>query len=123
LRGLIIYLYQTDRSGVYNHVNGSWREPRLHGWLKTGDRGEYVIQTIKPGSYPGSRNPAHIHAIVGFPGTSPKWIDDFLFDGDPFLTDQQRQESQANGKFANIIKLSRSGKNVLNGARDITIDD
>ncbi len=90
-KNLIIYLYQTDSSGVYNHVNRSWREPRLRAWLKTDDRGTYEIQTIKPGSYPGSRNPAHIHAIISLPGATPKWIDDFLFDGDPFLTAQQRQ--------------------------------
>ncbi len=107
-RGLIIYLYQTDASGVYNHANRGWREPRLRGWLKTGDRGAYEIQTIKPGSYPGSRNPAHIHAIVRLPGDAQEWIDDFLFDGDPFLADQQQQESLKKGKFANIMKLTRS---------------
>lgn len=122
-KGLIIYLYQTDASGVYNHANRSWREPRLRGWLKTGDRGEYEIQTIKPGSYPGSRNPAHIHAIIRLPGDAPEWIDDFLFDGDPFLTDQQQQESLKKGKFANIMKLTRSGENALTGTRDIKIDE
>ena len=121
--GLVIYLYQTDASGVYNNKNRSWREPRLHGWVKTGANGEYEIQTIKPGSYPGSRNPAHIHAVIKLPGKSPMWIDDFLFEGDPFLTDQLKHTAKASGKFSNILNLRHAGDSSLVGTRDIRIEE
>ena len=120
--GLVFYLYQTDASGAYNTTNRSWREPRLRGWLRTGDDGRYEIRTIKPGSYPGSRNPAHIHAIVRLPGRSPKWIDDFLFAGDPFLTERQMEGAASRGKFSNIMKLTRTGDGSLEGIRDIALD-
>lgn len=120
---LIIYLYQTDSSGVYNHENRSWRTPRLRGWVKTGERGTYEIQSIKPGSYPGSRNPAHIHAIIKLPGREARWIDDFLFYDDPFIADEQRLASQAKGKFANIMRLEQNSEGHLLGRRDIKIEE
>jgi protocatechuate 3,4-dioxygenase beta subunit len=122
-KDLILYLYQTDESGVYNHENQSWREPRLRGWVKTGNDGTYEIRTIKPGSYPGSRNPAHIHAIIQLPGKRPQWIDDFLFEDDPFVTERQRRDSRKQGRFSNIIKLARSGEKGLLGTRDIKVAD
>ncbi len=120
---LVIYLYQTDASGVYNSKNRSWREPRLHGWIKTGAGGNYEIRTIKPGSYPGSRNPAHIHAVIKLPGKSPMWLDDFLFEGDPFLTDQLKRSARASGKFSNIVDLRHAGDSTLVGKRDIRIEE
>ena len=120
---LVIYIYQTDASGVYNQKNRSWREPRLRGWVKTGAGGKYEIQTIKPGSYPGSRNPAHIHAIIKLPGRPPQWIDDYLFDGDPFLTDEQRQQPQREGRFSNVMKLTQASDGRLVATRDIVIED
>jgi protocatechuate 3,4-dioxygenase beta subunit len=121
--GLVIYVYQTDASGVYNTSNRSWREPRLRGWLRTGEGGVYEIRTIKPGSYPGSRNPAHIHAIIRLPGRSPEWIDDFLFAGDPFLTGRQNDEAASRGSFSNIVKLTRTGDGSSRGTRDIAVHD
>jgi protocatechuate 3,4-dioxygenase beta subunit len=91
--------------------------------VKTNDRGGYSIQTIKPGSYPRGRNPAHIHAILKLPNKSPVWIEDFLFEGDPFLTDQQRQGSTKKTSFGNIITLTRNGAGILTGVRDILIDE
>ena len=84
LPGFVLYLYQTDATGVYNKTDGNWQRPRIRGWVRTDSNGKYEIRTIKPGSYPGSRNPAHIHVIVKPSGKDPDWIDEFLFDGDPF---------------------------------------
>lgn len=120
--GFVLFLYQTDRKGVYNSTNGSWREPRIRGWVKTDDSGRYEIQTIRPGSYPGSRNPAHIHAVIKLPGKRARWIDDFLFEGDPFVTADLQSISARQGKFANVMKLTRE-QGRITAWRDIKINE
>ena len=120
--GFVLFLYQTDRTGLYNNTNRSWREPRIRGWVKTDDSGRYEIQTIKPGSYPGSRNPAHIHAVIKLPGKRARWIDDFLFEDDPFVTADLQSISARQGKFANVMKVKRE-KGRLSAWRDIKIND
>jgi protocatechuate 3,4-dioxygenase beta subunit len=119
--GLVMYLYQTEASGVYNNTDNSWMRPRLHGWVKTDKNGKYKINTIKPGAYPGRRDPAHIHAIVRLPGEQPKWIDDFLFEGDPHLTDRTIRQSASKGSFPSIMKISKEPDGLLRGVRDIRI--
>ena len=118
---LVVYLYQTDATGVYNKSDRSWKRPRLHGWIKTGKNGKYEIRTIKPGSYPGSRNPAHIHAIVRLPNEDAKWIDDFLFDGDPYLGKDDHSRFAEKGSFSSIMKATRDASGILHCVRDIRI--
>ncbi len=119
--GLVIYLYQTDATGVYNTADGNWQRPRIRGWIKTDDKGRYEIRTIKPGSYPRSRNPAHIHAIVRLPGEKPKWIDDFLFEGDEFLSERDVQRAANSGRFSNIMKATVDRDGTLRCTRDIVM--
>jgi protocatechuate 3,4-dioxygenase beta subunit len=117
-----MYAYQTDATGVYAPGTNSSRNPRLKGQLKTGADGRYEIRTIKPGSYPGSRNPAHIHAHVTPPGGKEEWIDEFLFDGDPFLKDEDYRKFLRKGSFSSIVKLERGKDGILRGPRDIRIE-
>ena len=118
---IVLYVYQTDASGVYNKTDGSWQRPRLRGWVKTDRNGKYKINTIKPGSYPNSKNPAHIHAIAQLPGEQPKWIDDFLFDGDPYLSERDRKQSADLGRFSHIMKTWREPDGLLRAERDIVL--
>jgi protocatechuate 3,4-dioxygenase beta subunit len=119
--GLILYLYQTDATGVYNTTDRSWKRPRLHGWVKTDKDGRYKINTVKPGSYPGSRNPAHIHATVHLPGEHAKWIDDFLFQDDPYLSDRDIRRGAGKEQFSSIMKTRKGKDGWLRGERDIII--
>lgn len=119
--GLLMYFYQTDLSGVYNRTTGSWRTPRLHGWVKTDDKGRYELQTIKPGSYPNRRQPAHIHATVQIPDRKPQWLESFLFYDDPYLKEADRKESVEKGFFSPILKLRRSVDGTLHARRNIII--
>jgi len=119
--GLVLYLYQTDASGVYNKVDGSWQRPRLHGWLKTDSAGNYTVRTIKPGSYPMGRNPAHIHMTVRYPNGRTRWLDDFLFEGDPFLSDGDKRRSENKGFFSPIMKVIRQEDGLLFARRDLVI--
>src|SRR6185312_2779693 len=60
LEGINLFVYQTDATGVYTTSGGNNRNTRLHGAMRTNAEGKYEFRTIKPASYPGSTNPAHI---------------------------------------------------------------
>jgi len=119
--GLALYFYQTDLSGVYNRTTGSWKNPRLHGWIRTDSEGRYQLKTIKPGSYPTGRNPAHIHVTVQLSGTRAQWLDSYLFEEDPYLTDSDRKQASVGGYFSPVLKLRRSSDGILRGRRNIAI--
>ena len=118
---MVLYFYQTDDTGVYNRTDNSWQRPRLHGWLKTTKDGRYTINTIKPGSYPNGRNPAHIHVIVQLPGEQPKWIDDFLFADDPYLSQEDIRNAHGKGAFSHIIQTVLNNNGVLEAERNIIL--
>ena len=66
--GVSIYAYQTDAKGEYiPGQSGGSDNPRLFGYMRSDAEGRYAFVTIKPGSYPNSRNPAHIHFEVVAP--------------------------------------------------------
>ena len=59
--------------------------------------GRYTFETVRPGSYPNSRNPQHIHMHVIEPGRCTYWIDDVLFTDDPLLNDAERNRREPRG--------------------------
>jgi len=89
--GASLYVYQTDHEGYYGvkPVSDN-RNPRLKLFLRSDARGAWAFDTIKPGSYPNSRIPAHIHFEVSAPGRAPK-IFEIVFEGDPFVTPEMRR--------------------------------
>jgi protocatechuate 3,4-dioxygenase beta subunit len=86
--GASVFVYQAAADGVYGpHGNA---EPRLKGYLRTDAQGRYRFRTVKPGSYPGTRIPAHIHIHVAPPGGGEEQVGEIVFEGDPFLSDRAR---------------------------------
>ncbi len=86
VRSASMYVYQTDREGYYGVKPASDnRNPRLKVFLRSGDDGTWSFETIRPGSYPGSRVPGHIHFQVAAPGFASR-IFEIVFEGDPFVT-------------------------------------
>ena len=122
LSGINLYVYQTDATGRYTTHGGDNRNTRLHGLMRTDAAGRYEFRTIKPGSYPQTRNPSHIHAYVSGPGYPEYWIDEYLFDNDPFVLEEARQRYKGMGTFSPIVKLTRDKDGVLRGTRDIKIE-
>jgi len=130
--GVVIYAYQTNAGGMYakhgheDRESFAWWHGRLRGFAKTDAEGKYIISTIKPGSYPDSTEPAHIHAMMlqvpNEPQFYPNYIDDFLFEGDPHLTDAYwaRHERYGGKRFA-PLSLTRDDAGVLHGTRDIVV--
>lgn len=121
MEGINLFVYQTDATGVYTTRGGDNRNTRIHGLMRTNSDGRYEFRTIKPGSYPASRNPAHIHAYVSGPGYPEYWIDEYHFADDPFVTDDMRRKA-GNGNFSSILTLTRGSDGVLKGVRDIKVE-
>lgn len=105
--GVIVYAYQTGADGIYGPRGN--RAPRLRGWFKTDSQGRFRIETIRPGSYPGTTIQAHIHFQFWGPGIPEQYGEDLLFDDDPHLQNADRQKSAALGQFANVAKV-KDGK-------------
>jgi protocatechuate 3,4-dioxygenase beta subunit len=86
-----LYVYQTDAEGYYGvkPVSDS-NNPRLKLFLRSGPKGEWSFETIRPGSYPNSRNPGHIHFEVSAKGYADH-VYEIVFEGDPYVTDAMRK--------------------------------
>jgi protocatechuate 3,4-dioxygenase beta subunit len=90
--GASLYVYQTDHEGYYGVKPASDnRNPRLKLFLRSDARGGWSFSTIKPGSYPNSRVPPHIHFEVSAPGRAPR-IFEIVFEGDSFVTPAMRSD-------------------------------
>lgn len=101
-REIVVFGYHTDRTGVYDApANGphSWR---LRGWVRTGADGLFEFTTIRPGAYPGRRDPEHIHLGIQGPGIARFWTSEILFDDDPRVTAALRAESERAGRFGSV---------------------
>ncbi len=84
-----VVAYNTDRSGSYAPRGSGTRNPRIRGVAVTDDGGWYRFATVKPGSYPGTDNPAHIHLTVAAPMHQIRYVT-FWFDSDPLVTERAR---------------------------------
>ncbi len=122
LPGVLIYVYHTDAEGYYRKGSNSSSNPRLKGWMKTNAEGKYEFRTIKPGSYPGSRNPAHIHIKVTAPGKPEQWVDEFHFAGDPFLDEREVKREVAKERFSLVMSMQRGADGVIRCVRDFKLE-
>ena len=88
-----LHIYQTDHEGYYGVKPASDnRNPRLKLFLRSDSRGAWSFETVKPGSYPNGRVPAHIHFEVSAAGHAPR-IFEIVFEGDSFITDEMRRNT------------------------------
>jgi protocatechuate 3,4-dioxygenase beta subunit len=85
--GIVLYAYHTNAKGIYprrgDETGNGQRHGYLRGWLKTDAQGRYRIESIRPGGYPGRRDPAHIHLVVREGDAPEYWIDELIFEDDP----------------------------------------
>ncbi len=117
LAGVKLYVYQTDRTGHYSEGGQDRQNPRLHGTLHTDSEGRYLLETIRPGRYPGDRVPAHIHYQLTYQGGSERH--DLFFAGDPALSQRQQTAAQNQGRFASIQPIEERAGGMLHCVRDI----
>ena len=67
--GALVEVFHADAKGEYT-AERAMDEPlaRLFGFMRTGRRGGYCFQTIRPGGYAGAPIPQHVHLRVSAPG-------------------------------------------------------
>lgn len=120
--GVVLYVYHTDATGYYSKDDDPYN-PRLRDWMKTGADGKYEFRTIKPAPYPHRKTPAHIHAQV-YSDTIPEYaIDEYWFEGDPFINAEQKKLLlTGRGGPGSIVKLSKDAGGTLRGTRNIILD-
>jgi len=120
---VVLYIYHTDQTGHYTNRNNeksyAGRHGYIKGWIKTNEKGEYKFYTLKPAAYPGTNIPAHIHPTIKEADKNEYYIDEYLFEGDPFLTASQRSKQELRGG-SGIITLEKKG-NMFYGKRNITL--
>jgi len=119
--GIVVYYYQTNAAGVYPGSAGkTTRHGSIRGWMKTGADGRYTIYTIKPGSYPGSTIPAHMHVLIKEPDINEYYIDDINFDDDAFFTSSERSRLRQQAG-SGVVVLKKDAGSLLIGKRDIVL--
>ena len=122
-KDVVIYVYHTDQTGHYTPGDNAkgWekRHGRLRGWMKTDKNGYYHFYTLKPAAYPNTNIPAHIHITIKEPDKNEYYIDEYLFEGDPFLTASERSRQEKRGGNGIISLEQKNG--MLYGKRNITL--
>jgi protocatechuate 3,4-dioxygenase beta subunit len=119
--GIVLFVYHTDSTGYYNKDDDAY-DPRLRGWMKTSKDGKYEFKTIKPAPYPKRTTPAHIHAHIYSPQIPEYSIDEYWFEGDPYITPEEKAKLTGRGGFNSIIKLTRGEDGILRGVRNIKLE-
>ena len=108
---VILYIYHTDRNGIYQPSKKpiGWEKThgQYRGWLKTGKDGKFSFYTFRPAPYPKVQEPEHIHIYVKELTTIPYYIDSYFFESDPKLTTEKKQ-SQKNRGGSGIVKLENN---------------
>jgi protocatechuate 3,4-dioxygenase beta subunit len=122
-KDVVFYVYHTDQTGHYtpgpNAKGWEKRNGRIRGWVKTDQRGFYKFYTLKPGHYPNTNIPAHIHIVVKEPDKNEYYIDEYLFEGDPFLTSSEITRQEKRGGSGVVSLENKAG--ILHGKRNIIL--
>ena len=114
--GIIVYAYQTNAAGIY--PKAATPHGALRGWAKTDEQGNYGFDTIRPGGYPDSAIPQHIHMQVIEPGRVTYVIDDMVFSDDGRLTPENRKR-YVTGRGGDGLVTPTLESKILTVTRDI----
>ena len=121
--GASVYVYQTDARGYYRPDDAMGnRNPRLMALLRADGRGRYSYRTIRPGSYPGTRVPQHIHYEVTAEGHGTR-IFEIVFEDDPFLSRQIRDDAARPGSFYALPSVRRGSGGVGRLTQDVGLPE
>ncbi len=109
---IILYIYHTDRAGLYVSDDKSTVWSRRHGkhrgWIRTDKSGHYQFYTFRPAAYPNGGEAEHIHMTVKEPGLIPYYIDNIMFADDMLLTDTRKQKLPQRGG-SGIVAITSKG--------------
>jgi protocatechuate 3,4-dioxygenase beta subunit len=108
VRNAVVFAYHTDREGVYDRPGSPAHSWRLRGWSRTDAEGRFEFRTMRPGPYPASKIPAHVHFTV-FDGDTRYHAGELRFDDDKFVDDRERAESTREGEFGGVRRVRLEG--------------
>ncbi len=125
--GVLVYVYHTDAQGHYSRgktgTGNAARHGLLRGWMLTNSEGLYEFRTVRPAPYPGRSAAAHIHATLTADGFPEHWIEDFLFTGDPLLSEAIKAKNRTmEGHFKFILSPHRAPDGVWTARRDLRLE-
>ena len=125
--GTIVYAYHTNAEGIYPRDDRfrsqpAYRHGILRGWVKADEEGRYRFDTVRPGGYPNSDMPQHVHMHVIEPGRCTYYIDSIVFEDDPRLTAEKRDQYEHGRGGTGISKLRRD-QGVWRVERDIILGE
>lgn len=120
---VVLYIYHTNRNGVYETTGKETGWAKRHGiyrgWIKTDHNGTYTFYTFRPNAYPDKSEPAHIHLTVKEPDKNEYYLDDYVFDDDPILTAGKRKMLSNRGGSGVMSATLENGITVIK--RDIIL--
>ena len=120
---VILYIYHTNRQGIYqtkgNEVGWAKRHGFIRGWIKTDSTGRYTFYTFRPASYPERTEPEHIHLTVKEPEKNEYYLDDFVFEDDPLLKLNEESTFENRGGSGLMKPVQKNG--LLTIHRDIIL--
>lgn len=135
-KNVVMYIYHADEKGIYSKRGDeprdsfAWWHGKQRGWLRTNERGEYEIDTVKPAPYPSRTEPAHIHAHVKSLSQKHDYIiADFVFQGDKLLNRKFWENTEKWWRSIGIyqnpnyggVKLTKTSAGLWKGVRNITL--
>jgi protocatechuate 3,4-dioxygenase, beta subunit len=125
--GIIVYAYHTNRLGIYPtpvppRSQASNFQGQLRGWARTDENGHYVFDTIRPGSYPNSKNPQHVHMQIIEPGCTTYPINELQFSDDPMRQELSEQDRK-NEENWTVVETPRKTANGWEVTRDIQLGE
>jgi protocatechuate 3,4-dioxygenase, beta subunit len=116
-----VYVYQTDARGYYRPDDAMGnRNPRLMVLLRTDAHGRYSYRTIRPGSYPSTRVPQHIHYEVTAEGQGTR-IFEIVFDDDPFMNAKVREDATQPGSIYALRRVTPGPGGVGHVTQDVVL--
>jgi protocatechuate 3,4-dioxygenase beta subunit len=108
--GALVYAYHTSSEGWYSdrapHFSGNGGDvghARLFAYVRTDKAGRFVLHTIRPGGYPRSDLPEHIHVHVDAGGRP-------VFGGEILFDDDTRLGAEARAKLPRDFIVAKVGK-------------
>lgn len=110
---VIIYIYHTNRKGIYetkgDETGWAKRHGFIRGWVKTGKDGKYTFYTFRPTAYIDGSEPEHIHITIKEPSKNEYYLDDYLFEDDPILTQNVRDRLSDRGGSGIMKPVEKNG--------------